>query len=120
MTKTIRLTLLISCLAFALTPRARADEPLASWNDGLAKRAIVNGPYLCLIVHQDARREWAYDHPSTIGQLDKGLTVAHQRGWTVVDMKNDWKRIFGFKSEPEPEHASGAARPALRSRATAR
>ena len=25
------------------------------------------------------------------------LDEAHQRGWTVVSMKNDWKRIFAFE-----------------------
>jgi hypothetical protein len=44
--------------------------------------------------HTDAEREWAYDRKSPVGQLDKGLDEAAQRGWTVVDMKNDWKTIF--------------------------
>ncbi len=30
---------------------------------------------------------------SHIGQLDKALDEA-KRGWTVVDMKRDWKTIF--------------------------
>ena len=49
----------------------------------------------CLYVHHtDAEREWAYDHPSSIGQLDEGLDEAKTRGWTVVSMKDDWKTIF--------------------------
>jgi phosphoglycolate phosphatase-like HAD superfamily hydrolase len=57
---------------------------------------IGNGsPRFCLYVHHtDAEREWAYDRKSPVGQLDKGLDEAAQRGWTVVDMKNDWKTIF--------------------------
>jgi hypothetical protein len=39
-------------------------------------------------------REWAYDRESSIGRLDKGLDEANARGWTVVSMKDDWKRIF--------------------------
>jgi hypothetical protein len=31
-----------------------------------------------------------------IGRLDKALDVAQAEGWTVVDMKNDWKTIFPF------------------------
>ncbi len=54
------------------------------------------GPRLALIVHHtDAEREWAYDRKSHIGQLDKALDEAQARGWTVVDMKRDWKTVFG-------------------------
>jgi hypothetical protein len=48
------------------------------------------------IHHTDAKREWAYDHPSSIGELDKGLVEAAANEWTVVDMKNDWKTVFSF------------------------
>jgi len=54
----------------------------------------------CLYVHHtDAEREWAYDRKSNIGRLDKGLDEAKARGWTVVDMKKDWKTIFPFDSQ---------------------
>lgn len=53
------------------------------------------GARFCLFVHHtDAEREWAYDRKSHIGQLDKGLDEARSRGWTVVDMKSDWKVIY--------------------------
>jgi hypothetical protein len=39
-------------------------------------------------------REVAYDRESHIGQLARGLDEAPARGWTVVSMKNDWKRVF--------------------------
>jgi hypothetical protein len=53
------------------------------------------GSRFCLYVrHTDAAREWAYDRESHIGRLDKGLDEARARGWTVVDMKADWKVIF--------------------------
>ena len=44
----------------------------------------------------DAEREWAYDRNSSIGHLDKALDEAQAKGWTVVDMKSDWKTIFPF------------------------
>ncbi len=47
-----------------------------------------------LVHHTDAEREWAYDRKSSVGQLDKALDEAGRRGWTVVDMKQDWKTIF--------------------------
>jgi phosphoglycolate phosphatase-like HAD superfamily hydrolase len=53
------------------------------------------GPRLGLIVHHtDAEREWAYDRDSHIGRLDKALDQADADGWTVVDMRNDWRTIF--------------------------
>jgi hypothetical protein len=56
-----------------------------------------SGARFALIVHHtDAEREWAYDRKSSIGHLDKALDEARAKGWTVVDMKNDWKTIFPF------------------------
>ncbi len=56
--------------------------------------------HLCLYVHHtDAAREWAYDRTSSVGRFDKGLDEAAARGWTVVDMKADWKRVFPFEKE---------------------
>ena len=47
-----------------------------------------------IVHHTDAEREYAYDRQSHIGKLDKALDAAAINKWTVVDMKNDWKRIF--------------------------
>jgi hypothetical protein len=53
------------------------------------------GPRFGLIVHHtDAEREYAYDRDSHVGRLDKALDQAADRGWTVIDMKNDWNQIF--------------------------
>ena len=54
-----------------------------------------DGERFCLYVHHtDAEREWAYDRDSSIGRLDAGLVEAESEGWTVVDMKEDWERIY--------------------------
>jgi len=53
--------------------------------------------FALLVHHTDATREWAYDRKSSIGRLDKALDEAQARGWTVVDMKRDWKIIFPFE-----------------------
>ena len=53
-----------------------------------------SGPRLGVIVHHtDAEREYAYDRESLVGRLNRGLDEA-PRGWTVVDMKIDWKTVF--------------------------
>ena len=57
-----------------------------------------SGARFGLIVHHtDAVREYAYDRESSIGRLDKALEEAKVEGWTVVDMKKDWRYIFPFE-----------------------
>ncbi len=56
-----------------------------------------------LVLHDDAKREYAYGPatglPATkIGELTQALyDEAKQKGWTVISMKNDWKKIFSFE-----------------------
>jgi hypothetical protein len=53
------------------------------------------GPRLGLIVHHDdGEREYAYDRKSSIGRLERGLDEAARRGWVVVSMKDDWRRVY--------------------------
>lgn len=60
--------------------------------------SVEEGSRFCLFVHHtDGDREWAYDRHSFIGKLDKGLDEAAQRGWIIVDMKQDWNRVFLFE-----------------------
>lgn len=57
--------------------------------------AAGDGPRMMLYLHHtDAEREWAYDRESSIGKLDKGLEVAGEKGWTVIDMAQDWNTVF--------------------------
>ncbi|MCX7097071.1 MAG: HAD family hydrolase [Methylococcales bacterium] len=58
----------------------------------------TNAPHFALLVHHtDAEREYAYGRESAFGRLDKALAEAQQKGWTVVDMKKDWKQVFPGK-----------------------
>jgi len=69
------------------------DLPMLQWT------CAGDGAAFCLYVHHtDAEREWAYDRDSSIGRLDQGLDEAGTRGWTVVDMRSDWKRVFAFQT----------------------
>jgi phosphoserine phosphatase len=63
--------------------------------------AGFGGRFMGLVHHTDGEREWAYDRQSPIGKLDKALDEANANGWTVVDMKKDWKRIFPFSAEKQ-------------------
>jgi len=54
-----------------------------------------DGPRFGMIVHHtDSAREYAYDRSSHIGHLEKGLDDAVKYKWLVVDMKQDWKKIY--------------------------
>ncbi|MFA5092468.1 MAG: HAD family hydrolase [Candidatus Omnitrophota bacterium] len=65
------------------------DQQMMQWT------AAGNGVRFCLFVHHtDDKREWAYDRASSIGHFDKALDEALAKGWTIVDMQNDWKIIY--------------------------
>jgi hypothetical protein len=50
-----------------------------------------------IVHHTDSTREVAYDRSSSIGHLAKGLDDAAKYGWLIVDMKQDWKKIYPFE-----------------------
>jgi phosphoglycolate phosphatase-like HAD superfamily hydrolase len=59
--------------------------------------AAGKGPrFMGLVHHTDEKREWAYDRTSHIGKLDKALDAALANGWTVVDMKKEWAKVYAF------------------------
>jgi len=58
---------------------------------------------MMLVLHDDATREYAYG-PATglpnskVGTFTQALyDEAQKKGWTVISVKKDWKRIFGFE-----------------------
>ncbi|WP_170751336.1 HAD family hydrolase [Ruegeria lacuscaerulensis] len=54
-----------------------------------------DGPRLGVLIHHtDAAREWAYDRESPIGKLVDGLDKGPDMGWVIVDMAEDWKRVY--------------------------
>ena len=56
------------------------------------------GARFMLLVHNtDGVREYAYDLKSAFGKLNKALDEANAKGWTVVSMKEDLKKIFAFQ-----------------------
>jgi phosphoglycolate phosphatase-like HAD superfamily hydrolase len=68
------------------------DQQMLEWT------AVGTGArFMGLVHHTDAVREYAYDRNSPVGRLDRAWDEAVRRGWSVVDMKNDWKVIFPFE-----------------------
>jgi phosphoglycolate phosphatase-like HAD superfamily hydrolase len=53
---------------------------------------------MVLVHHDDDKREYAYGPKSKVGTFPDALMAeAKKRGWIVISMKNDWKRIFAFE-----------------------
>jgi phosphoserine phosphatase len=68
------------------------DHQMLQWT------AAGEGPrFVGIVHHTDGEREWAYDRQASVGRLDKALDEATRRGWTVVDMKQDWKVVYPFQ-----------------------
>jgi phosphoglycolate phosphatase-like HAD superfamily hydrolase len=68
------------------------DQQMLEWT-----AAGTGARFMGLVHHTDGVREYAYDRPSVVGQLDKAWDEALRRHWTIVDMKNDWKVIYPFE-----------------------
>jgi FMN phosphatase YigB (HAD superfamily) len=77
-------------------------RPIAAFGNSDGDQAMLQyttmnnpRPSFALIVHHtDADREFAYGREPGLAQLAKAVDEAPKRGWTVVDMKSDWKRVF--------------------------
>ena len=53
---------------------------------------------MMLVHHDDAEREFAYGTESKIGTFSDALMAeAEPSGWTVISMKNDWKRSSALR-----------------------
>jgi hypothetical protein len=58
---------------------------------------------MMLVLHDDAKREYAYGPaqglPDTkVGRFTQALyDESKNKGWIVISMKNDWRRIFAFQ-----------------------
>jgi phosphoglycolate phosphatase-like HAD superfamily hydrolase len=66
------------------------DKQMLEWTAACQRLCFMG-----LVHHTDAEREYAYGPDSKVGTFsDALLAEATGKGWTVVDMKNDWKTIF--------------------------
>jgi phosphoserine phosphatase len=87
-------------------------RPVAAFGNSAGDREMLewtgagSGPRLMMLVlHDDARREYAYGPanglPDTkIGTFPQSLMEeAKKKGWVVISMKGDWKRIFAFEPQ---------------------
>ena len=89
--------LMIGRRPYAAFGNSTGDQQMLEYTGaGGGKRLMM------LVLHDDAKREYAYGPaqglPDTkVGTFTQGLyDEAKNNGWTVISMKNDWKRIFAF------------------------
>jgi len=84
-------------------------RPYAAFGNSIGDRQMLeytkagDGARLSMLVlHDDAQREFAYGPAqglpnSKVGTFTQALyDEAKQAGWTVISMRNDWKRVFAF------------------------
>ena len=75
------------------------DQQMLEYTQGVGGASLG-----MLVLHDDATREFAYGPAqglpdSKIGTFTQALyDEAKTQGWSVISMKNDWKRIFAFES----------------------
>ncbi len=74
----------------AAAGNSEGDRQMLEWT-----QAGGGARLMMLVHHDDAAREYAYGPRSRIGTFPGSLLdEAKTNGWTVVSMKEDWKRIF--------------------------
>ena len=90
--------LMIGRRPYAAFGNSTGDRQMLEWT------AAGDGARLkMLLLHDDAAREYAYGPaqglPDTkVGTFTPALyDEAKKNGWSVISMKNDWKRIFAFE-----------------------
>ncbi|MGB8801296.1 MAG: HAD family hydrolase [Candidatus Acidiferrales bacterium] len=96
--KAIGINMFIGKRPYAAFGNSNGDQQMLEWTQA------GNGARLMMLVHHDdAEREYAYGPagglPDThVGTFSDALMAeANKNGWTVISMKNDWKRIFPFE-----------------------
>jgi phosphoserine phosphatase len=90
--------LMIGRRPYAAFGNSTGDRQMLEWTGAGAGARLK-----MLVLHDDAAREYAYGPaqglPDTrVGTFTPALyEEARSKGWTVISMKNDWKRIFAFE-----------------------
>jgi phosphoglycolate phosphatase-like HAD superfamily hydrolase len=93
--KPVGINLFIGKRPIAAFGNSSGDVAMLQWT-GAGK-----GPHLMMLVlHDDAEREYAYGPAAGLPDTKVGtfpqsvMDGAKKAGWSIISMKNDWKRIF--------------------------
>jgi phosphoglycolate phosphatase-like HAD superfamily hydrolase len=90
--------LIIGRRPYAAFGNSTGDREMLEWTGAGAGVRLK-----MLVLHDDAIREYAYGPAqglpdSKVGTFTPALyEEANKDGWTVISMKNDWKRVFPFE-----------------------
>jgi phosphoserine phosphatase len=96
--KALGIDLFIGKRPYAAFGNSTGDREMLEWTgagDGMRLKMLLH--------HDDGRREYAYGPagglPDTkVGTFDQPLMdEAKAKGWVVISMKDDWKRVFAFE-----------------------
>jgi phosphoserine phosphatase len=85
-------------------------RPIAAFGNSAGDREMLEwigagsgARLMALVLHDDAKREYAYGPANGLPDTPFGafppslMEEAKQKGWIVIGMKKDWKRIFAFE-----------------------
>jgi phosphoglycolate phosphatase-like HAD superfamily hydrolase len=90
--------LMIGRRPYAAFGNSTGDQQMLEWTGAGAGVRLK-----MLVLHDDAAREYAYGPAAGLPATKVGIFTpalyeeAKKFGWTVISMKNDWKRIFAFE-----------------------
>lgn len=90
--------LMIGRRPFAAFGNSTGDREMLEWTGAGAGARLK-----MLLLHDDATREYAYGPAQALPDTKVGTFTpalydeAKKKGWTVISMKDDWKRIFAFQ-----------------------
>ena len=79
--------------------RKAGDTQMLEWT-----QAGDGARLMMLVLHDDAKREYAYGPAAGLPNTSVGtfsaelLTEATKNSWVVISMKNDWKRVFAWET----------------------
>jgi phosphoserine phosphatase len=99
--KAIGINLFIGKRPHAAFGNSAGDMQMLQWT-----QAGDGARLMMLVLHDDATREYAYGPANGLPATSVGafpqtlMDGAKTSGWTVISMKNDWKRIFAFEAAP--------------------
>jgi phosphoglycolate phosphatase-like HAD superfamily hydrolase len=96
--KAVGINLFIGKRPYAAFGNSTGDQQMLEWT-----QAGDGARLMMLVLHDDPMREYAYGPAnglpdSKVGTFSDALMdEAKKKGWVVISMKNDWKRIFDFE-----------------------
>ena len=96
--KPVGINLFIGKRPHAAFGNSTGDQQMLEWT-----QAGDGARLMMLVLHDDPEREYGYGPaiglPDTkVGTFSQALyDEARSKGWTVISMKKDWKRVFAFK-----------------------